>query len=119
MTWQPARPGDFVEIDLVQPAEAASVIVTLAPDQGNARMRIEGEIQPGTWKTLGDTPQLVSTDAVVNARSTAADDLKRFGITHLAVGNNDFIAPELYRNQESWGITLVGEAGGARLYRLN
>jgi hypothetical protein len=119
MTAQPARPGDFVEVDFVQPLEAAAVVVELAPDQANAGMRIDGEVQPGVWKTLADKPELVSSDAIVNARAAAVDDLKRFGITHLAIGNEDFIAQELYRNQEAWRISLVGEAGGARLYKLN
>lgn len=118
-TWQAARPGDFIEVDMGQPEEVASVVVELAPDQANARMQIEGEVEPGTWKKLTAESELTPSQPIVNSRLRAIDDLKRYGITHLAIANPDFIAGELYRNQKSWGITLIGEASGGRLYRLD
>jgi len=33
--------------------------------------------------------------------------------------NTEFFANDLFRNQAAWGITLLGEAGNCRLYRLN
>jgi hypothetical protein len=49
----------------------------------------------------------------------ATDDLKRLGITHLAIANSDFIAKDLLARRAAWGITLLGEASGVRLYRLD
>jgi hypothetical protein len=119
MTWQPARPGDFVETDLGQPLEVAAVGVEAPPDHAKPALRVEAEMRPGVWKTLSSEARLLSTEPVINSRLTATNDLERFGVTHLAIANDDFIAQDLYLNQKAWGIAVVGEVSGSRLYKLN
>ena len=70
------------------------------------------------WKTLSATPKMSGAESVRNSRLTANDDLKRFGVTHLAIASHDFIAEDLRKNQVAWGLSLAGEVGGVRLYKL-
>jgi len=47
------------------------------------------------------------------------DDLRRHGITHIVIADDDFAAEDMFRNTEAWGLTLLGTAGGHKLYRID
>jgi hypothetical protein len=117
-SWQQSRPGMFIEVDLGEPRNVSGAIAAIPGDNSRTAARIDVETEPGRWKTVSDTPEETPAPQVVNARRTAVEDLKRYGITHLAVSNSEFLAVDLFWNREVWGIDLVGEAGGSKLYRL-
>lgn len=118
-SWQPARPGDYVLADFGVAVRAGSVKLDMSPDQPAVSMRLEGQTPEGDWQSLGGTPTLSKVDIPDDLRREAVHDLKRLGITHIVIGNHDFIAVDLFNRRDEWGVTLLGEAGGSRLYKLD
>jgi hypothetical protein len=117
-TWEESRPGMFVEIDTGTPVTVSAIKADLPVDHLATAARVEAEVD-GKWVALGDKPEVTVQRAPPNLPRTIVSDLKRFGITHLSIHNGDFLAKDLFRNREIWGITLLGEAGDSRLYRLD
>jgi hypothetical protein len=117
--WERAKPGQYVEIIFHEPIAIRGVRADLTVDQVKTRSRLEGQTESGEWVVLAEAAEVTAAPPPSNARQIATDDLKRFGITHLSISNNDFIAGDLFRNRAAWNITLLGEAGGSRLYKLN
>lgn len=116
--WQAARGGEAIEIDLGRAREVGAVRVELSPDQRTAA-RLEADSGSGRWETVAGAATVSDLPPLANARITATDDLKRLGITHLAIDNSDYVAADLLANRKAWGVTLLGEASGVRLYRLD
>jgi hypothetical protein len=116
--WEPARAGHRIEVDLGQPAVVGMVKIESSPDQ-RTDLRLEYLRAEGGWQRLDIKPEVIEQSPVESARLIAADDLKRLGITHLAISNDDFVAEDLFRNRKAWAATLLAEAPGSRLYRLD
>ena len=47
----------------------------------------------------------------------ATDEIKRHGYRYLLVDSGDIGADDYYRNAGIWGLTLVGQVSGGRLFR--
>jgi hypothetical protein len=108
----------FIEIDFGETVKLTGAIAEIPADNPFTTGRIEAELEPGQWQPVGGPPVETPAPARVNIRRTAVQDLRRFGITHLAVLDSEFVAKEMFRNQAAWGITLIGTAGGCRLYKI-
>lgn len=117
-TWERARPGMFLEVDLGRRVAITEVRLEASPDQRTA-VRLEIEGADGRWAPVGGEPEVADRPLTGNARRVAIDDLKRAGITHLAITRDDFLAEDLYKNRLSWGISISGETQFARLYKLD
>ncbi|MBV8820298.1 MAG: discoidin domain-containing protein [Acidobacteriaceae bacterium] len=117
-TWEPGRPGMYIEIDFGKPRPVDAVRVETQPDWREADMRIEGMDESGKWMTLTD--KVVRTDRPVadNMRRAAAQELKARGIRYLLVGNDDIGAEDFQQHAAYWGVHKIAEAGYARLYYI-
>jgi hypothetical protein len=113
-----ATPGMFIEIDFGSEMPLFGVRAEVSPDQ-DSEMRVEAESTPDNWRVLSDKPVVKEHPALPNARRTAMDDLKRFGVTHMVVSDDEWLAPDLLRNQKAWGVSVIGEKQGIRLYKLD
>lgn len=117
-SWERIRPGMFVEIDLGREERVTRVQMDSARDQYAAAFLLEGRNKAGLWTSLG-APVLLDAAPPLGLRRAAVEELKRAGVTHLLVAPEDYRASDYLENAALWGITLVGEAGGARLFRLD
>jgi hypothetical protein len=117
-TWQESRPGMFIEVDFGAPLQLTGAVAEITGDNSATAGRLEAEIEPGRWQSIGGEPEETPAPVPANVRRTAMQDLRRSGITHLAVVDSDFIANEMFRNRAAWGVTLIGYAGGCRLYKI-
>jgi hypothetical protein len=114
---EPSSPGMFIEVELDQPTELTGVRAEVLPDwAGNARLEIE---VAGQWKEVASEYVLAEGIPLKRTRRLATEDLKRNGITHIAVHSNDFFAADMAKDPRMWGVTLVGEANAIRLYRID
>lgn len=118
-SWQRSTPGMFLELDFGETVRIAGAVAAIPGDNQGTAGRIEIETEPGRWKIVAEVPEQTPAPELPGMRRTAIEDLKRYGITHLAVANSEFIAVDVFRNQAAWGIKLVGEAGDCKLYRLD
>lgn len=51
-------------------------------------------------------------------RRAATNEVRTMGITHLLVQDGQYGADDFRKRSASWGLALLGEAGGYRLYSI-
>ena len=114
--WEPMKSGMFVELDLGSEESITSVQLDVTPDQGNIHWQLEGETPTGRWTVLNATPQS-SALPKMDLRKAAIQELKRNGIRYILVPDGEFAAADFRDNTPLWGIHLLAETGGNRLYQ--
>lgn len=117
-SWRRLEPGMYVEIDLGQATTASDVTVELSNDQWSIKMRLEGMGDDGQWRVLASASTQFSLPPQLEMRRAATDELKRGGVTHILVRDDDFGSADMRQNEDLWGFTVVGETDGWRLYKL-
>jgi hypothetical protein len=117
-SWQPASPGMFVEVDFPRPQSATSVIVESSYDMVNTKIALEGMGTDGRWTTVSDHPVISAHPIRTSVRMAAIVELKARGIQYLWIRSGDPGADDFFRYPAAWGLSLAGEEGGARLYRI-
>jgi hypothetical protein len=117
-TGESLRPGMFVELNFGALTEADAVAIETAPNQWQARLKLEGEYAYGQWKLLAPAPQQTEEARPIGLRKAVAAELKRRGIDYLLLFDQDDGAADLRRNPGGWGIRPVGVYQNARLYAI-
>jgi hypothetical protein len=118
MSAESMKPGQFIEIELDEPVELIGARAEASQDQPDGTARLEAEVA-GRWVTLVDKPAISEGPPLTGLRKLATADLKRYGITHISVNKDEFLANDMARDPAAWGVTLLGEAGPAKLYRID
>ena len=88
-----------------------------APNQPGLRLRLDGQDPAGQWKTLAAAPEISDAPAVDRRRAASAE-LRKRGIDYLIMFDGEFGADEFRQNTDAWGMRMVSEYKGARLYQL-
>ncbi len=118
-SWQTLFAGMFIEVDFGRPERVDRVTLECARDQHRVRLRVEGRSASGQWRLLSDQPEEAETPPPLGLRRAAVEELKRRGVHHLLIWDDDFGAEDFRKNAVVWGVTLLGERNGARLYRVD
>jgi hypothetical protein len=112
-SWRPSGPGMYVEADFGGEQLVDSVRVERSPDQGQITLGLEADGKP--------VPAKIDEKVVPvppRLRYAAGRELKQRGIDYLLVRNSQEVAEDFWANRAAWQITDMGEAGGAKLYRI-
>lgn len=117
-TWEPARPGMYVEIDFGRPQMISAVAVETSDDSSSSKIRAAGMAPNGQWALLSDSPVEQVRKIQSNLRKAATSELKARGIHYVLIKAGDPLGPDVFGDPEAWGIRLVGQAVDARLYRI-
>lgn len=117
-SWQTLEPGMFIEAAFGRSERVDRVVVECARDQYRIRLRLEGRLASGQWRVLSEQAQEAELAPPIGLRRAAVEELKRRGVHYLLVWDDDFGAEDFRKNAVVWGVTLLGERNGARLYRL-
>lgn len=117
--WESSAPGEFLEIDFVRPALISGVTAEMSADQHSIQLRVDVEREDGRWESIAAEPEIRPLDLPTDLRRMVTDDLRRLGFTHVVIHRQEFLASDVEKNPGHWGMTLVGEAPNARLYRLD
>ena len=112
------RPGQFIEAQFHRDETADAVLIESAPNQPSIRLKLEGLDAAGRWTPLAAAPAVSDAPRPLGLRRAAAEELKRRGNDYLLVFDDNLGADDLRLNADLWGIRLVGEDRGARLYQL-
>lgn len=118
-SWHALFSGMFVEVDFGGPETVDQVVLECSHDQYKVRLRLEGQTEPGDWRTLAGEPEQSNVQPRRGLRRAAADVLKSRGIHYLLLFDSDYGAADFRGNAAAWGVTPLGERGDARLYRLD
>ncbi len=116
-SWRRIAPGMFLEVDFGREETFDTVDVEHSPDQWAVRLRLEAS-GGGGWRPLGGEPELLERPRKAGLRRLAATELKARGIEYLVLFEQDHAARDFGQRAAEWGVTLLGERGGARLYRI-
>ncbi len=111
------HPGQFVQVNFGAPEAADAVMIETAPNQWGIHLKLEGQLQ-GNWKLLTPAPELSDAPRPLGLRRAVAEELKRRGIDYVLSFEGDMGGDDLRENAGIYGLRLVGEYKGARLYQL-
>ena len=118
-SWQPFEPGMFVEVDFGRERTIDAVQLEGPTDCSARSLRLDGLTAGGKWTTLDPQRDMSPLDPSPFMGKAAMRELKQRGIDYLFLRDSDFGAAEVIESPEAWGLTLVGQAGGGRLYRID
>ncbi len=117
-SWDVARPGMFVEIDFAAPVSLDAAQLRVSPDEAQTATRLEGADASGRWAVLAPAAKIVSAPLTYMLRPEASAQLKQRGFHYLLVNSDNYGADDIARNAGVWGLRLLDEQGGARLYAI-
>ncbi len=115
-TWEPCKPGMFVQIDFGRPQKFDSVVVQASGDTAAAKIKLEGSNTGGKWTLISADPAGSSSPMRWSLRQAATAELKARGIRYLLVTDDNIGASDFRLNIKSWGLKSIGQQGNARLY---
>jgi hypothetical protein len=118
-SWQSLYPGMYVEVEFPNPQTVDSVALDCSRDQDKIRLKLEGRVVSGAWKTVADTPVESAIPPPPGIRRATAREIKALGIDYIVMSPDDFGAADLRARTADWGITLVADRGGTCLYRID
>jgi hypothetical protein len=117
-SWDKAAPGMFVEIDFQREQAVDEIVLEMSQDQHRVSLVCDGAEQSGRWRTLSPKPLERLTAPPIGLRREAAAIVKERGIGYLLIHENDHWAPDMALRSEDWGLLLLGERWGFRLYQI-
>jgi hypothetical protein len=112
------RPGQSISADFGGIVSLDSAVIEAAPNQWGIKLQLEGQTGGGEWKLLAAQPEISSAGRPLGLRRAAAEELKRRGVDYVLIFEDEVGAGDMRRNADFWGVTAIGEAKGARLYKL-
>jgi hypothetical protein len=117
-SWQQISAGMEMEIDLGRAETVDRVTVDASPDQPAVKLALEGRGEDGPWRQIAPPPEERGIAAPSQARRLAALEIKWQGVDYLLIADGDMVAKDVRQNPKLWGVTLIDERAGSRLYRI-
>uniref|UniRef100_Q01T36 4-amino-4-deoxy-L-arabinose transferase and related glycosyltransferases of PMT family-like protein n=1 Tax=Solibacter usitatus (strain Ellin6076) TaxID=234267 RepID=Q01T36_SOLUE len=117
-SWDRARPGMFMEVDFGRPLLIDEVRLVSAPDAPPSPVELRAADARGQWRPLTSRHSTSSVRVTDNLRQASVRAVVARGIRYLLVTPGAFGANDFNENPREWGIQLLGESAGRRLYAL-
>ena len=111
------EPGMFVEVDLAKSREIDTVRLECSRDQYQVRLKLERMESNGSWVQIGGEPSDGEAKQKGGLRKAAIAELKRAGVDYLLVDQTEYGAADFRDRTAEWGLQLIDDKGGAKLYR--
>jgi 4-amino-4-deoxy-L-arabinose transferase-like glycosyltransferase len=118
-SWDRAQPGMFLEADFGRPLWIDEVRLVAAADEVQTEVDLRGVDAQGEWCALDEQRSTTLLPIGENLRLASVQALVARGVRYLLVTPGAFGANDFNDNAGAWGIDLVGESAGKRLYALN
>ena len=118
-SWEAIHPGMSMSVEFGAPEISDSVLLECAHDQYKIQLKLEGMDESGKWKALAGAPEPTDIPEPLGLRRAAIEEVKARGIHYLLLLDTDFGAADFQNRANVWGITLLGEHRGAKLYHLD
>jgi hypothetical protein len=117
-SWDRAQPGMFIEVDFGEPVLIDEVRLVAAPDTARTEVDLQSMNARGEWCPLTVRRSTSSYSVQDNLRQASIRAVAARGIHYLLVTPGAFGANDFNDNPAAWGIELLAESGGRRLYVL-
>jgi hypothetical protein len=118
-SWQALYPGMSMSVEFGAPEVSDSVLLECAHDQYKIQLKLEGMDESGKWKTLAAAPEQSDAPERFGFRRAVIDEIKRRGVNYFLTYESDYGETDFRNKSALWGLTLLAEQSGARLYRLD
>ncbi len=117
--WEPVRPGMYFEIALPPSRETGVIAFRTRSGGPLPPLRLDGESASGEWSTLSSTPVIETGLSVPDPRPEAIAELRRNGVTHVLIHDQEPLGPDFRTHTTEWRVRLTGESPPLRLYSLD
>lgn len=118
-SWQPVRNGMYVEaVPRAATSPIGSVAFRTRPGEAPPPMRLDAQLPSGEWRTISTAPTLEAVPVTATLRSEAVEELRRCGVTHLLIHDQEPLGPDFKAHLGEWRVRLLGEAAPVRLYEI-
>ena len=107
----------FVEVDLAQARMLDTVRLECSRDQYQVRLKLEMMDSNGRWVQIGGEPSDGDAKPLAGLRKAAMAELKRANVNYLLVDETDYGAADFRNRAAEWGLQLIDDKGGVKLYR--
>jgi hypothetical protein len=118
-SWQPLSGGEYVEVDFGRAERIDAIALDTTSDQWLVRLEADGRPEAGPWRPIAGEPRVSNIPPPNGLRQMISRELRWQGIEYLLVRDRDVIGPDMRSSSARWGVTLVAERNGARLYRID
>jgi hypothetical protein len=122
-SWWPLYPGMHYQVDFPEPLRLSALEVHCSADQNQVQMKLEAQDALGRWLPLSAQTRRGERYAPQQEmRRLATLEVKAAGIDYILTDTEgqgmNLIGPHLAKDPGSWGLSLVGEYGPMRLYKI-
>jgi hypothetical protein len=117
-SWEPGRPGMYIEVDFGKTVTIDEAWMITTPDALETQVDLRGMDSEGEWCTLPARRSALNLPISGNIRREAVRALVASGVHYMLVSPSAFGASDFSNSPTQWGIRLVGESNGTRLYWL-
>jgi hypothetical protein len=116
--WQRVRSGAFVEAATAETIRADSVIFRTRPNESGPPLRLELQSSTGEW--TGVDSEAAAEDGIDpgSMRQGAIREIRRAGITHLLIHDQEPLGPDFQTHREEWQVRPAASALPVRLYEI-
>jgi hypothetical protein len=108
----------YVEIDFGEPLSLDAVHIERVPDQYQTRLNIDALGADGRWRLLSGAPETAAVELAGELKRAATREMKERGVDYIVLFESDYGYGRVAAGPREWGLSIAGELGGARLYKI-
>ncbi len=116
-SWQSVERGMCIEAEF-KSGESDSFAFRTRDARQLPPLRLDIQMADGAWRSTGSRPAIEAGLPMPDLRAEAAEALRREGVTHLLIHDDEPLGPEIRDHQHEWNVHSDGEALPLRLYRV-
>jgi len=118
-SWQAITPDMSLSVEFGTPEISDSVLLECSHDQYKIQLKLEGMDESGKWIALAGAPEATDIPEPLGLRRAVVEEVKARDIHYMLVLDTDFGAADFQNRSNVWGITMLGDHRGAKLYHLD
>ncbi len=120
-TWEPTRPGMFLEVELDHPQSLSAAVLMSHAAAFEAPLEVYGQGTDARWRLLSNRP-LTAKGPAEDLRLEATAVIRRAGYNYLLAPlnfeGNGPLGRQLMAQAPQWGLAIVGRAGPNVLFKI-
>jgi hypothetical protein len=116
--WQPVRPGASLEADLARTLRIDSVSLRTRPGDPSPALQLALRAPSGEWKAVASRVGVERGLATPGLRSEAMREIRRCGVTHLLIHDQEPLGPDFRAHLAEWQVRFIASAEPVRLYEI-
>jgi hypothetical protein len=117
-SWEPAKPGMYVEADFDGPQAIDRVMVETCLDDRGLQTEVQVLDDRGQWQRIGGQPSEETVKLRGDIHRAAIYELHVRNVNYVLMRDTDYGAEYVRDDPESWGLKEIAVGFGARLYQV-